>query len=292
MSLEQALGPYLESGFGHALAGLLGALFGSFANVCIFRMPPSDEYPLGRSVATPGSHCGQCQTPIKWYDNIPLLSYFILRGKCRHCGAKFSPSYLFVEGLMAILFVALFHAIVRLDLFSNSLDVRLIRFSVYAAFAFILVVVTFIDLAHLLILDRITFPGIPAFYMLGLLLPETQWWHGLLGAAVGYGIIRAISDGYRLAFGREGMGAGDGKLLALIGALAGWQAVAASLAIGSFVGVFVSIPLLVWARRNNNGAPSLRKVEIPFGPYLAIGALVYVAFSPHLRIVMSSYSSL
>jgi leader peptidase (prepilin peptidase)/N-methyltransferase len=301
-----ALEPALVGWLGHAVAAVLGALFGSFANVCIVRWPPTDEHPHGRSVVRPPSHCPACGTPIRWYDNIPIVSYFVLRGRCRACRTGFSPRYLLVEATTAILFAAVYHLeIVLLDP-GDVLPLRLTRFVIAAAFVFVLVVISFIDLDTKLILNRITYPSIPIFWGLGLLLPERAWYDGLLGAAVGYGLIRLVADAYYLVTRRRGLGYGDGKLLAVVGAYLGWQAVLASLFVGSMLGSILGGAYLVWSRSRpepeaegaaadappsapgddaERDAPEvkLRHVEIPFGPFLAAAALSYLFLEPWLR---------
>jgi leader peptidase (prepilin peptidase)/N-methyltransferase len=279
-------GTLLAGPVAYGLAFVLGALFGSFANVCIVRLPPTDEHPRGRSVVSPGSHCGACQAPVAWYDNLPLLSYVILRGCCRRCGAEFSPRYLLVEAATGMIFVAVYHLTVVLGVADAELGDRLIRFAVYAAFSVVMVVIAFIDLDHKLILNKITYPAIPIVYGLAQLLPENSWREGLIGAAVGYGIVRAIADGYWLVFRREGMGYGDGKLLAIVGALLGWKAVVATLFLGAFYGAVVNVPLLLVARLRGKSAgegegageepTSLRHVEVPFGPALAAAAISFL----------------
>jgi leader peptidase (prepilin peptidase)/N-methyltransferase len=201
-----ALEPTLLGWAGHLWAALVGALFGSFANVCVVRWPPTDEHPDGRSVVRPGSHCPRCGAPIRWYDNIPIVSYFALRGRCRSCGAGFSARYALVEALAAILFLAVYHLEVVLVFPGDPLPLRLTRFAIAAAFVFVLVVISFIDLDTKLILNRITYPAIPIFWGLSLLLPERTWYAGLVGAAVGYGIIRLVADGYYLLTRRRGLG--------------------------------------------------------------------------------------
>ena len=291
-----AFEPTLTGWMGHAFAAVLGALFGSFANVCIVRWPPTDEHPDGRSVVKPGSHCPRCGAAIRWYDNVPILSYFALRGRCRACRAEFSGRYAFVEAATAMLFVAVYHLEVVLLYPADLLPLRLARFAIAAAFVFVLVVISFIDLDTKLILNRITYPAIPIFYGLGLLLPERSWQHGLVGAAVGYGLIRLVADGYYLLTRRRGLGYGDGKLLALVGAYLGWQAVVASLFLGSMLGSVIGGAALAWSRAREKraviqtsapggeDAPKLRHVEIPFGPFLAAAALAYLFLEPWLRL--------
>lgn len=248
MPTADVLEPMLAWPGGYVWAFLIGTLFGSFANVCIYRWPPTDEHPNGRSVVRPGSHCGACGKPVRWYDNLPIVSYLLLRGRCRDCGTGFSPRYMFVEILTGALFVAVFHFAVHLAYFDDPLPLRLHRFLILAALVFVLVVITFIDLDHKLILDKITLPAIPAFYLLGLTLPEVSYTDGLIGAVVGYGVIRGVSDAYYFLTGREGLGYGDGKLLAVVGALLGWKAVLFSLFGGSILGSVIGIGALLVSR--------------------------------------------
>jgi leader peptidase (prepilin peptidase)/N-methyltransferase len=292
---DALLEPLLRGPAAHILAGVLGALFGSFANVCIVRWPPTDEHPEGRSVVRPGSRCPACGAAIRWYDNFPLLSYLLLRGRCRACAAAFSPRYLLVEGVTALLFAAAYHLEVVLLHPAAAPELRLLRFAITAAFLFVLVVITFIDLDHKLILNKITYPAIPIFYGLGMLLPERSWQDGLIGAAVGYGVVRLVADGYYLLTRRRGLGYGDGKLLAVIGAYIGWQAVVVSLFLGSILGTIIGGTVLIAQRLRaepsepssaEGGAPqeSLRHVEIPFGPFLAAAAVLYLFLEPTIRL--------
>jgi prepilin signal peptidase PulO-like enzyme (type II secretory pathway) len=170
--------------------------------------------------------------------------------------------------------------------------------------AFARVVITFIDLDHMLILDKVTLPAIPAFYALGLFLPEREWWHGLVGAAVGYGVVRLIADGYYWLTKREGLGYGDGKLLAVVGALLGWEGVVASLFVGSMLGSVIGIGVLLVVKKRraaevperagadagadadadaDTDEPALRHTELPFGPFLAAGAIAYMFLLPSLH---------
>jgi leader peptidase (prepilin peptidase)/N-methyltransferase len=175
----------------------------------------------------------------------------------------------------------------------DPLPLRLTRFAIAAALAFVLIVISFIDLDTKLILNLITYPAIPIFYGLGLLLPERSWSDGLVGAAVGYGVIRLVADGYYLVTRRRGLGYGDGKLLAMVGAYLGWQAVVTSLFLGSILGSIIGGAYLAWSRSRTSlaesgvqgeGEQKLRHVEIPFGPFLAAASLVYLFVEPWLRI--------
>lgn len=287
---ELARGPWAL-----AAAFLLGTLWGSFANVCIYRWPPTDEHPKGRSVVAPGSHCVACGKPVRWYDNVPLLSWLWLRGRCRDCGARFSARYLLVEALTGVLFAVVWWHAVDASAALEPLEGRLVRFFVYATFAVVLVVITFIDLDHKLILDKVTYPAIPAFYALGLLLPERHWSDGLIGAAVGYGVVRLIADGYWLMTKREGMGYGDGKLLAVIGALLGWKAVVVSLFGGAVIGSVIGVGALLVLGRGQaddkdvdedgpDEEADVRHAELPFGPFLAMAAFGYLLAEPWLTV--------
>lgn len=291
MPADEVLAPLLGSPVAYGAAFVLGALFGSFANVCILRLPPTEEHPEGRSVTRPGSHCGACGAPIRFFDNIPILSYFLLRGRCRACGASFSPRYLLVEAATAIVFVALYHLVVGLAYAHEPPPIQLARFAILAGFALVLVIIAFIDLDHKLILNRVTYPAIPAFYVAGLFLPGRTWWDGLVGIAVGYGTIRIISDGYYFLTRREGLGYGDGKLLAVVGALFGWPAVVFTLFCGSLIGTVISLPLIGWKRLRGAGGEdepaSLRHVEVPFGPFLAMGALAFPFVERWLRVSLA-----
>ncbi len=301
---------YSSSVATYAFVVVLGLLWGSFANVCIYRWPPSDEFPNGRSIVRPGSHCFVCKTPIKWYDNVPLLSYLWLRGRCRKCQTPFSPRYLIVEAVTGALFgVAWWSAVVQGTWWGEPFETHLVRFAIQAAFCFVMVVIAFIDLDHKLILNKVTVPSIVGFYGFGLLLPERVWYDGLIGAAVGYGVPWLVGEIYFRVTGREGLGLGDSMLLAVVGALLGWKGVVVSLFGGSVVGSVIGIVALSLARRHapedevpeqpvrseNEGAgegqgegddeePSLMRTELPFGPFLAIAAVFYLFAEPYLHL--------
>jgi leader peptidase (prepilin peptidase)/N-methyltransferase len=283
---------------------VLGVLWGSFANVCIYRWPPSDEFPRGRSVVSPGSHCFACKAPIRWYDNVPLLAWLWLRGRCRSCRAPFSPRYLVVEAATGALFgFAWWAAVVAPQLFA-PFDQRLLHFAIYAAFGVVMVVITFIDLDHKLILNKVTIPSIVVFYAASLLLPERRWYDGVVGAAVGYALPWAIGEIYFRVTHREGLGLGDGMLLALIGALLGWRGVLVSLFGGSVIGSVIGITALLVGRASEaapgsaagsppaadtapdteEDAASLMRAELPFGPFLAMAALFYLFAEPWIQL--------
>jgi leader peptidase (prepilin peptidase)/N-methyltransferase len=291
----------------YAFVVVLGLLWGSFANVCIYRWPPTEEFPKGRSVSRPGSHCFACKKPIRWYDNVPLLAWLWLRGKCRSCGAAFSARYLIVEAVTGALFgVAWWIIVVAGVWWGEDFDLRLVRFAIAAGFCFVMVVITFIDLDHKLILNKVTIPSIIGFYVLGLMLPERQWYEGLIGAAIGYGLPWLVGEIYYRLTGREGLGLGDGMLLAVVGALLGWKGVVVSLFGGSVIGSVIGIAALIVARRrhepdateregeaetagegeveDDEEAPSLMRTELPFGPFLAMAAVFYLFAEPWVQI--------
>jgi leader peptidase (prepilin peptidase) / N-methyltransferase len=281
----RALEPLVSSPAAYVFVFVLGTLWGSFANVCIYRWPPTDDHPKGRSVVKPGSHCSACKTPIRWYDNVPLLSYLWLRGKCRTCQTKFSPRYLLVEAVTGALFAFAWWAAVDVRAPLEAIEPRLIRFAIYALFCFVMVVVTFIDLDTMLILDRLVLPMIPVFYLASLVLPGRHWWDGLVGAAIGFGVPWLIGEAFYRLRGREGLGMGDAKFLALVGALLGWRGVVVSLFGGAVLGSVITILILLLRGKpkpaaDGEEAPSLRTVELPFGPYLAAAAMFYLFAEP------------
>jgi len=280
---------------------VLGLLWGSFANVCIYRWPPTEAFPNGRSVVRPGSHCFACQAPIRWYDNVPLLAWLWLRGRCRACRAPFSPRYLVVEAATAALFAVAWWVAVVAPVLFEPFDQRLLHFAVYAAFCFVMIVITFIDLDHKLILNKITIPSIVIFYAASFLWPDRRWYDGLVGAAVGYGLPWAIGEIYFRVTKREGLGLGDGMLLALVGALLGWRGVLVALFGGSMIGSVIGISALLVGRTAGGadasdateaeptpGAgednPSLLRTELPFGPFLAMAALFYLFAEPWIQL--------
>ena len=302
----------------YAFVVVLGLLWGSFANVCIYRWPPSEEFPRGRSIVKPGSHCFACKTPIRWYDNVPLLAWLWLRGKCRTCRAEFSPRYLIVEALTGALFgLAWWFIVAGMPVlwWHEPFDQRLVRFAIAAAFCFAMVVIAFIDLDTGHIYDKISIPSTLAFYGCSLLLPERTWYDGLIGAAVGYGFPWLVGEIYFRITRREGLGLGDSWMLAGIGALFGWKGVVVSLFGGSIIGSVVGTAALIAARRRHraeraahasqpaaepvsevdpampadregdpSGEPSLMRTELPFGPFLAAAAVFYLFAEPWLQI--------
>lgn len=240
------------------LAFILGAVVGSFLNVCICRMP-RDE-----SVVSPPSHCPRCSYRIRWYDNIPLVSYLLLRGKCRGCGEHISVQYPLVELINALLTLALFLR------FGPSLT-----FLALFLFSSALVAITFIDLEHQIIPDEISLSGIVAGFAFSFFLPWQGWLNSLLGILLGGGSLLLVAYAYQWMTGREGMGGGDIKLLAMMGAFLGWKAVPFIIFASSLVGSVVGLTMMLFQKRDS-------RLAIPYGPYLALGAMVYVFFGRQL----------
>jgi len=252
-----------------ATAGLFGAVWGSFFNVAIVRVP------RGESIVRPGSRCPSCGAPVRALDNIPLLSYLALRGRCRSCRAPISARYPLVEALAALLAAALWWKFVAADP-TQALGVRLARFACYFAFGGLLLVLGFIDLATRLLPDAITLPAIPILFLSAFGAHGASWLARLIGAAAGYLFFRLIADFYYYVLKREGLGLGDGKLLAVIGVALGWKALPLVVFAGAILGSLISIPIVLATRRGRGGPESLRDVQVPFGPFLALGALVYL----------------
>lgn len=242
----------------YLVVGLFGSLIGSFLNVCIYRLPRRE------SIAWPGSHCPTCSHPIAWHDNIPLLGYFALRGRCRVCAVSIPIRYPLVEALNALGYLAL------LWRFGPSGEMV-----VYAGLFSALLVVAGTDLSHKIIPNTVTYPGIVLGLMsAGTVLPLGLL-NGLIGLLVGGGILWLLAWGSPYLFGKEGMGGGDIKLLAMLGAFLGWKSAVLTIMIGSFVGSVIGVSLLA--------ARIIKREDyIPFGPFLVFGAIVALFFGPAL----------
>jgi leader peptidase (prepilin peptidase)/N-methyltransferase len=263
----------MESGLLCIFAFLFGAVVGSFLNVCIFRIP------AGASLMWPSSRCPQCKTPIKAFDNIPILSYFLLGGRCRYCGAPISSRYPLVETMMALFSVFVF---LKFGLSPS--------YFIYFILIASLVVVSFIDLDHRIIPDIISLPGIvlgllasfvkPAGHNDFLVLYVFKTVKGainmatldsLLGIFIGGGLLYAVAVLFYWATKREGMGGGDIKLLAMIGAFLGWSSTVFTILVSSLIGSVVGVVFMVATRADS-------KYAIPFGPFLSMGAVIYLFF--------------
>ena len=279
-------------------AFVFGGVVGSFLNVCIYRLPK------GESIVFPGSRCPKCGASIAWYDNIPIFGWVMLRGKCRHCGASISWQYPVVEGLTAVLFL-----LIGLR-FGYALATP-----VYMVLAAGLVVVTFVDIAHWIIPNEVTYPGI----FIGLACAAvTTWYPGsglrvigpmipvfnaFIGLAAGGGILYALDKLALLLLKKRGMGFGDVKLLAMLGAFFGWPGVILTIMIASVLGSAVGLTL-IWALGGKDEAKGKEEAKedgrenaeeeeddleltisahyLPFGPYLCIAGLVVMFFGQEI----------
>lgn len=237
----------------HCIAFVFGTVIGSFANVCIHRLP-------GRqSLSFPGSHCPHCQQAIPPWHNIPILSYVWLGGRCKYCKTTISWRYPLVELLCGLLYVFLYHQ------FSFSAQGVVLMLLGTA-----LLIASFIDLAHKIIPDRITLPGILAGLAASLFLTPIGLVDALLGVGLGGGLFFLVA-----ILSRGGMGGGDIKLIAMIGAFLGWQAVLVTIFLGALCGALVGISLMLLKKKG-------RKDPVPFGPFLALGALIAMVWGHDL----------
>ncbi len=230
-------------------AAAFGACAGSFFNVLIHRMP------RGESVVRPRSRCPACGTPIRALDNIPLVSYALLRGRCRGCGARISPRYPAVEALTALGYAGA--ALLDGPGYAFLRDVALFSF---------FVPITFIDVDHRIIPDELSIGGLAAGLLLSF-LPGGDWKGSLAGGVIGGGILYATARGYERVAGREGMGGGDVKLIAMIGAFLGWRGALLTIFFASVLGVLGGVLAM---RKGEEGL----KTAIPFGPYLCAAGLL------------------
>jgi len=229
---------------------IFGALIGSFLNVCILRLPEEE------SIITPGSHCPRCKNPIKFYDNIPLVSYVLLKGRCRYCHCPISIQYPLIEGITAVGSLILFMK------FGPSLS-----YLFYFSFVAALIAITVIDLYHQIIPDVISLPGIGVGLLASLIIPQITFLNSLLGILLGGGSLFLVATLYQWLFKREGMGGGDVKLLAMIGAFLGWKAVILTILLSSLIGSITGIIIMVSKGKDF-------KYAIPFGPFLSLGAMI------------------
>jgi leader peptidase (prepilin peptidase)/N-methyltransferase len=236
-----------------ALLGIFGLAVGSFLNVCIFRLPRQ------LSVTRPRSRCTTCDRTLAWYENIPVLSWLVLRGRCRTCGERISIAYPLVELVTAALFVAGY----QIYGWTPLLAARL-------AFACAMVVLFVIDLRHHILPNVITVPGIVIGFVLSLALPP-GWRDSLIGLVAGGGVLFAIAEGYYRLRGIEGLGMGDVKMLSMIGAFLGWKLMLVTLILASFAGSVIGVGIIALGRGD-------MKAALPFGTFLAVGALTAAVF--------------
>ena len=239
---------------------LFGLCLGSFANVCIYRIP------LNKSIVHPASSCPHCGVKIRFFDNIPVFSYLLLMGRCRQCQASISMRYPLVEILMAFLSLALF---IRF-----GFQLQYLQFMVFAG---TLVILSFIDFDHKILPDVLTLPGIAVGWLVSFLPGGISWADSLIGLVAGGGSLYLVATVYERITGREGLGGGDIKLLAMIGAWMGWQSLPLIVLMSSLSGAVIGS---VFILSGGKGA----RTQIPFGPFLSLGALSYLFFGRQISL--------
>lgn len=259
-NLEKMLPEIWQSPLMLVFVWTFGAIWGSFLNVCIIRVQHE------MSLSFPGSHCFSCKKKVAWYDNLPVLSWFLLKGKCRHCGTPFSIRYPLVEAITATLFLAIW-----MIYGASALTLC------YWLMAFGLLWGTGVDFDAYWLPDRVTWGGIAIGIPLSGLVPALHqaidWKDGLLhaatGAALGFGILWFVGVLGKILFKKDAMGFGDVKLLGAIGAFLGTSAVFFVLFISALLGSVVGVSLIAMGKRELGG-------RIPFGPYLSAAALIWI----------------
>ena len=245
---------------------LLGLLWGSFANVCIVRLPKDKGVISGRS------SCPKCKKKISWYDNIPLISYIFLGGKCRKCKKKISIQYLIVELLTALFFL--------IEYFYYGLTFTTVLLFILTL---TLIIIFFIDLKHFIIPDVITFPLMIIGFLksfdpnLNEIFPN--YINSLIGGIFGYGIIWSIIFFYKQIRKKEGMGLGDAKLLSAVGFWFGWFSIPFVIFLSSIIALLSVAPSLINKSKKFSS-------QIPFGPYIILGTLIYLVFESNIRSII------
>lgn len=237
---------------------ILGAAIGSFLNVCIYRLP------RGLSVITPSSHCPFCKTTIKWYANVPLFGYIFLGGKCRYCHNKISFRYPFIELITGLVSVSLF------KLYGLT-PASLIYFILIAS----LIVVAWIDMDFYIIPDTISLPGIVIGFLSSVFILNLNWLDSLVGILLGGGSLLSIALIYKIIRNKEGMGMGDVKLLAMIGAFLGWRSIIFIIIASSFLGSIIGAAYLMFSKEDSSK-------QIPFGPFISIATILYIFFGKQI----------
>ncbi|HEV2986469.1 MAG TPA: prepilin peptidase [Vicinamibacterales bacterium] len=230
-----------------ALAAGFGAMVGSFLNVCVYRLP------LGKSVAWPASGCPRCARLLSWYENIPVLSWVVLRGRCRTCAAPIGVRYPIIEALTAVMFGAAWWYYGPSALLASRL-----------VLGCALIVLFAIDLEHHLLPNAITLPGIVVGFVFSF-FAEPGWMASLIGLVAGGGVLFGVAEAYYRIRHEEGLGMGDVKMLAMVGAFLGWKLTLVTLMLASLSGSLIGLLLIVSGRGG-------MKYALPFGTFLALGA--------------------
>jgi leader peptidase (prepilin peptidase)/N-methyltransferase len=240
-----------------AIAALFGAVVGSFLNVCIYRLP------IGTSIVWPASACPNCHREIEWFENIPIVSWLVLRGRCRTCKHPIGVQYPIVEAITAVMFGAAWWYYGPGLLLASRL-----------VFGCALIVLFAIDLEHHLLPNRVTLPGIVVGFLFSF-FTEPGWLDSLIGIVVGGGSLLLMFYLYLLVRKKEGLGMGDPKMLAMIGAFLGWKMTLVALMFASLTGSLVGLTMMVTRR---GGLESM----LPFGCFLAVGAAIAATVGPSL----------
>ncbi|HAJ32596.1 MAG TPA: prepilin peptidase [Candidatus Atribacteria bacterium] len=237
---------------------ILGLIVGSFSNVCIYRIPRNE------SIVYPASHCLSCHSPIKPVDNIPLLSYILLKGRCRNCKSKISIQYPVVEFLTGFIYLIIY--------LIYGLSIQTL---IYIILSSALIIITFIDLNEKIVPDVISLPGIVIGFIISFFVPYISFINSALGVVVGGGIILVIGLIGTAIFKKEAMGGGDVKLAAMIGAFLGWRYIIISLFLGFFLGALAGIILILSKIKS-------REDVVPFGPFIVIGSLITLLWGENI----------
>jgi leader peptidase (prepilin peptidase)/N-methyltransferase len=265
----------------YVFATAWGAIWGSFGNVVIHRLPDK------KSVVRPSSACPECGASIHWYDNIPIVSWIALRGRCRRCGWRIPVRYPLVEAGSALLALLAVRGLLVDG--PDTLPLFLSSFFIHFAFLWALLVLSVIDLRTMLLPDAITLPGVMVGLTFVLITDRMSVLEHALASAGAYVVVLVFFVLlYRLVAKREGMGMGDAKLLAMIGALLGWKGAVFSLVGGAFLGLLLNLPVLLLRgrsapqRQEEDGERSVLRTQLPFGPMLSLAAALYFFWGERL----------
>jgi len=237
-------------GINAILIFILGLIVGSFSNVCIYRIPKNE------SIIFPASHCPKCSSPIKPVDNIPLLSYILLKGRCRNCKSKISIQYPIVELVTGLIYLIIY--------LIYGLSIQTL---IYIILSSALIIIAFIDLNEEIVPDVISLPGIVIGFIISFFVPYISFINSALGVVVGGGIILVIGLAGSVIFKKEAMGGGDVKLAAMVGAFLGWRYIVISLFLGFFLGALAGIILIMAKIKKKEDA-------VPFGPFIVLGSFI------------------
>ncbi len=243
--------------FALVAAGAFGAIVGSFLNVCIHRLP------LGASIVWPSSACPRCKRELSWYENIPVASYLVLRARCRTCKSPISIRYPLVEALTSAMFVGAWWSYGPGPLLAARL-----------VLGCALIVLFAIDLEHHLLPNAITLPGIVLGFVFSL-FAEPGWIASLIGLVAGGGVLYLVAVVYYRVRHEEGLGMGDPKMLAMVGAFLGWKLTLLTLMVGSLTGTVVGLSMIAAGRGS-------MKYALPFGCFLAVGAAIAATVGPQM----------